>query len=482
MNNYPKSRFDAVPEKYEFLLIIFLAVVAFFIYGKTLTGDFIFDDVSNIKENPHLRLGHITAESLLDAAFKGPTKRRPVVKLSFALNYYFHGYNVISFHLVNILIHIANGVLLYLLVSITWRTPAMRPYRGKYGWIPFFTALIWLAHPIQTQAVSYIVQRMTSMATMFYILSLLCYVQARFEAGNPKKTAWYCSMVVSGLLALGSKEIAATLPFIIFIYEWYFFQDLSLDWLKKRIPLMVGVLVLLGIIALTYLGGHPFEKISSMYAAHPLTMAQRAITQFRIVPYYISLLLWPHPGRLNLDYDIQPSISLLDPATTLLGMAAIILCMVMAVITARKHRLISFCILWYFANLVIESSVVALELVFEHRNYLPSTLFILLGVFLCFRYLKPKWLPPLLLSVIMATFTFWSFERNEVWRSPVLIWKDSIAKSPADPRPYTNLGGGPLQPRVFRVGRKTISPGIETGSRICLCPFKPWTIACPTGK
>jgi len=328
------SKFDELRSKYEFLLIVFLAVVVFFIYAKTLTGDFIFDDRQNIKYNPHIRLTHITAESLLDAAFGGPSPRRPVVKLSFALNHYFHGYRVVGFHMVNILIHIVNGVLLYLLVTITWRLPAMHLYRDRYGWIAFFSAFIWLVHPIQTQAVSYVVQRMTSLATMFYVLSLLFYVQARLETGNIKKAAWFCAMVVSGFLALGSKEIAATLPFFIFLYEWYFFQDLSLAWIKKRIPLMAAVLFLLGGISLIYLGGHPFEKISSMYAGNPLTMAERALSQFRIVLVYISLLLWPHPARLNLDYDFQPSHSLLDPATTLLSVAAIIIFLVVAVLTA----------------------------------------------------------------------------------------------------------------------------------------------------
>ena len=440
MTEHPESKLESPGKKYEFLVIILLAIVAFLIYGKTLTGDFIFDDVPNIKDNPHLRIRQITVENLMDAAFEGPSKRRPVAKLSFALNHYFHGYNVAGFHIVNILIHIANSVLLYLLAAMTWRTPAMRPYRDRYRWIPLFSALIWLVHPIQTGAVSYIVQRMTSLATMFYMLSLLSYVQARFETGRAKKAAWFCAMAVCGLLALGSKEISATLPVFVFIYEWYFFQDLSIAWLKKRSPFMLAVLILLIVIVLIYLGGNPFDKLSSMYAAHPLTMAQRSLSQFRIVPLYISLLLWPHPARLNLDYDFKPSLALIDPATTLLGMTAILSLLVVAVITAKKHRLVSFGILWYFGNLAIESSVVALELVFEHRNYLPSIMFILLGVFLCFRYLKPRWLPPLLLAIIAGVCAFWSFERNEVWRSPLLIWKDTISKSPNDPRPYTNLG------------------------------------------
>lgn len=440
INDNPESSLDAHRPKYEFLLIVFLAVVVFFLYAKTLPGDFIFDDRHNIRDNRHIRLTHITAKRLLDAVLESPAYRRPVANISFALNYYFHGYRVAGFHLVNILIHVANGLLLYVLISITLRTPALRASSPACRWVPFFAAFIWLVHPIQTQSVSYIVQRMNNMATMFYILSLLFYTEARFATGNTKKAAWFCAVVVSGFLALGSKEISATLPFFIFIYEWYFFQNLSFAWFKKRIPMMVGVMILLVIISLIYLGGHPLEKISSIYATHHLSMAQRALSQFRVVLFYISLLLWPHPSRLNLDHDFQPSHSLLDPATTLLSMTAIVVFLVLAVLTAKKQRLISFCILWYFGNLVIESSIIGLELVFEHRNYMPSMLFIFLGVLLSYRYLKPKWLAPLLLSVVAVICAFWTFERNEVWRSPVLIWKDSIKKSPQNPRPYNNLG------------------------------------------
>ena len=461
MTAYRESKLETLRERYEFLVIVLMAVVTFLIYGKTLTGDYIFDDLPNIKNNHHLRIRQITAGNLLDAALKGPAKRRPVAKLSFALNHYLHGYNVVGFHVVNILVHMINGILLYLLVVLTWRTPAMRSYRNRYGWIPFFTAFIWLVHPIQTQGVSYIVQRMTSLATMFYMLSFLFYIQARFETGNKKKAAWFIAMTVSGILALGTKEISATLPFFIFLYEWYFFQDLSLTWIKKHIPLIATVFIMLAIIALIYLGGHPIENITSLYAKRSFDMTQRVLSQFRIVLLYISLLFWPHPGRLNLAYDFQPSQSLLDPATTLLGAMAIIAFLVTAALTAKRHRLISFCILWYFGNLIIESSVIALELVFEHRNYLPSMLFIFLIVFLCCRYVKPKWPASLLLSLTVVVCALWTFERNEVWRSPILMWKDCIHKSPRSPRPYNNLGAALMHRGYFQLAAKQYHRAIE---------------------
>ena len=283
-------------------------------------------------------------------------------------------------------------------------------------------------------------QRMASLATLFYLLAMVFYIRSRKADGKAKKTIWFCGAALSGILAMGSKEIAATLPFFIFIYEWYFFQDLSPAWIKKRIPLLVTVMFLMVIAALIYLGGHPLKKITAMYAGDSFTMGQRAMSQFRIVPMYISLLLWPHPSRLILDYDFQPSHSLLDPVTTLLGMAAIVAFLVVAILKAKRQRLLSFCILWYFGNLIIESSIIRLELVYEHRNYLPSLFFIFAVVLLSYRYLKPKWLAPVVLSVATVVFAFWTYERNAIWQSPILVWMDSIEKSPQKPRPYNNLG------------------------------------------
>jgi hypothetical protein len=426
------------------LIAIVLSIAVFLIYAKTLTGDFIFDDRPNIRDNSHIRLTQITPKSLYEAARESPASSRPVAMISFALNYFFHEYNVVGYHLVNIFIHITNGLLLYLFISMTWRTPAMVSRDEKYKWVALFTAFIWLVHPIQSQSVSYIVQRMNSMATMFYLFSMVFYVKARFADATREKALWFGVAATCGILALGSKQIATTLPFFIFLYEWYFFQDLRWDWIKKRIPILAGVILLLVIIAFIYLGSHPLQSIGSVYRFHELTMAQRCLSQFRVVIFYISLLLWPHPSRLNLNHDFTPSVSLLQPVTTLPAMAAIMAVLVLGILLAKKQRLISFCIFWYFGNLVIESSIIGLELVFEHRNYLPSMLVVFLVVFLSFRHLKPKWITPIILLAVAAVFATWTNQRNDVWRSPLLVWKDSVEKSPHDPRTsrtLNNLGG-----------------------------------------
>ncbi len=433
------ERFKNVP-KHETLLLFLLAVVIILIYAETLTSPFILDDIHNIRDNPHIRVPFLSFKNLAWAGFQSPLANRPVANISFALNYYFHGYNLVGFHVVNILIHIASGIFLYLLVQATIRTPALRARYAKFGWIPFFTAFIWLVHPLQTQSVTYLVQRMNSLAAMFYVLSLWLYVKFRLSAGRRAKWPLLGGCILAGMLAFGTKEISATLPGFIILYEWYFFQGLSRQWAKRHMLILAAFGVFIIVISLAYFGNEPVVRILNDYNSRDFTLAQRVLTQFRVVILYISLLIWPQPLRLSLDHDIALSYSLTDPITTLLSMTIIIVLIVLAIRFAKRERLISFCILWFFGNLVIESSIIGLELVFEHRNYLPSMLAILLLVVLVFRYLKPAWVGVVALCVMGTLFTGWTFERNKDWSDEITLYRDCVEKAPGKARPYNNLG------------------------------------------
>ena len=430
--NYPFLR--------EALIILFFAVLVFLIYSNTIHSPFVFDDRINIKVNHYLRLTKLSLQDIRLAAFEGPSKNRPIVKTSFALNYFFHQYNVMGYHLVNILVHLANGILLYLFVKTTLSLPVLRLTEKSQKWIPYFTALIWLVHPIQTQSVTYIVQRMNSMAAMFYLLSIFLYTKARLAELKVKRILLFTGCIFTGLLAIGSKEIAATLPFFIFLYEWYFFQDLNYIWIRRRFFIIGGLLVFLAIAAFMYLGINPLDKLLSSYEKRDFTLTQRVLTEFRVVIFYLSLFLFPHPSRLNLTHDFSLSNSMIDPVTTLLSIAATVGMVVLAFKLARKERLLSFCILWFLGNLVIESSVISLEIIFEHRTYLPSMLLSLLFAMLIQRYLKPNQLRIPLVCILVVIFSFWTFERNSVWKSRISLWQDSMQKSMELPRPHHNLG------------------------------------------
>jgi tetratricopeptide (TPR) repeat protein len=428
----------------QVLVCLFLTVLVSLIYSNTLDTPLVFDDVASIQSNTHIRLNKLTFEGVTEAGFESGGRNRPVPYISFALNYYFQQDDVVGYHVVNILIHIIAGILLYFLVRTTLNLPTLRSKYETFKWLPLITSLIWVVHPLHTQSITYLVQRMNSMAAMFYVLSILLYVKARTAEGKGKRWVLFSACILSGLLAMGSKENAAMLPFFIVLYEWYFFQDLSKEWLKRHLGYFLVILSFMALVAFIYLGTHPLERVTSIrdFSAKEFTFTERVLTQFRVVIHYITLLIYPHPSRLNLDYDFPLSHSLTDPITTLFSMVAIAGMIGLAIYLAKKERLFSFCILWFFGNLVIESSVIPLGIIFEHRTYLPSMLVSLLAVSLGYRYIKPQWAKVAAFCVAMGVvmvFSLWTYERNSIWGAEITLWGDVVAKSPKKPRPLVNL-------------------------------------------
>jgi Flp pilus assembly protein TadD len=418
-------------------LTIFLV---FLIYSSNLDGPFLFDDGSNITNNSAIRLTRLSWSGLKEAATNSPLSNRPLAYISFALNYYFHSYRTVGYRTINILIHMSAGLFLFLFIKTTLSLPTLRSRYGNSSWLPYIAVLIWLVHPLQIQSVSYIVQRMNSMASMFYILSMLCYARARLGQSATVNWLWAAACILSGLLALGTKETAATLPLFILLYEWFFFQDLSGKWLKRHLPFLFGLAILFLGVSLIYLDGHPLEKILARYEMRDFTPLQRVLTELRVLILYLSLLIYPHPNRLNLDYDFPLSHSLIEPLTTLLALMAIFGLLGWSIRLAKKDRLISFCILWYFGNLAIESSIIGLEIVFEHRTYLPSMMIILMAATLVDRYLRSKLLKIAIICSITLVFSAWTYERNTIWSNAVALWSDVVKKSPQKVRPHNNLG------------------------------------------
>ena len=424
----------------EVIGLTLIAMAVILVYASTLTSPFVFDDEHTIKDNIYIRLENISLNNILAAAFDSPHPRRPVSNIGFALNYYFHDNNVVGYHATNVIVHLITAFLFYFLLKATLTTPAFKLKPRIISLIALLSTLIWAIHPVQTQSVSYIVQRMNSQAVMFFLLSMLLYVGFRQTPGRLKSGLLLCGSIASGILALGSKEIAATLPFFILLYEWFFFQDLDSGFPKKFFPAIVIAAVLSGAVSLYYLEGNPVERLLAGYAHRDFSPVQRLMTEARVIIFYVSLLLFPHPGRLNLDHDFAVSNSLLDPPSTLGSLILIAALMIAAVLLARRQRLLSFSIIWFLGNLVIESSIIGLELIFEHRVYLPSMFIIAAVVGTAVTRLKPRGLVVGVIILVGVVCSVWTYQRNLVWADPELFWKDCIRKSPDKPRPFNNLG------------------------------------------
>ncbi len=442
----------------ESLALLILTAAVLLCYSNTLTNPFIFDDIPNILENKHIRLDRINFDTLLEAAFGSPSQRRPLSNLSFALNYYFSGYWVQAYRIVNILIHIVTGILLYYVIKSAlqaswnragkWRVAPVNPTSGcqdgktlgRTPILPFMTAFVWVVHPLQIQSVTYLVQRMNALAAMFFLLAFFLFITADTVRQTHKKVMLYALCGISGVAALASKEIAATLPFCLLLYRWFFVLDLKWQHIKRELLALILVFAILVVLTIFFLGSHPWEAIQAGYSTRQFTMPQRVLTEFRVIVFYVSLFLFPHPSRLNLDHHFLVSKSLTEPITTILALTLIIGTVVFTAGLSRKFRVVSFCILWYLGNLLLESSVIGLEIIFEHRNYLPSmSLAFLLVWHLCTRF-KSRRVLLILLCGIVTVFSLWTYQRNRIWWDDLTLWRDCAQKSQAKARPVNKLG------------------------------------------
>jgi protein O-mannosyl-transferase len=368
----PKRRQLSFPLRH-LIAVALIAGVALVAYSNTFSVPFVFDDRPNIIENPNVQIKVFTwdkVERLIMNTYKETI--RVFSYFTLALNYYFGGFNVFGYHLVNFLLHVATGIFLYWFLMLTFNLPSLREAYGAISYkVALFASLIFISHPIQTQSVTYIVQRMACMAGMFYLLSFVLYVKGRLSFGHVRYF-YFGGTVLAYLLGVFSKENVAILPLFIALYEFYFFQNLGLSPKGKKVlsGLVLGLL-LLGALGFILWGQRYIDVTREGYQYRTFTMSERVLTQFRVVLYYVTLLIFPHPSRLNLDYDFRISKTILDPPATLISVFIIVALIGYSIWTAKKRPVLSFFILWYFGNLVIESSIFPLEMVFEHRLYLP---------------------------------------------------------------------------------------------------------------
>jgi Flp pilus assembly protein TadD len=435
---------------YAFLIVAAAAAVTVFAYAGALSGPFVFDDEHNIQRNSHIRIEALSPHALYAAAFQSPIPTRPVANVSFALNFFFNGYNVVGYRLINIVVHILSGFAVYALAAVTLGLAGGLRDARHAPLIAAAAAALWMVHPLHTQSVAYIVQRMTSLATLFFLLSLVCYAHARLCPGPRRRATLLAGCAAAGLLALGTKEIAATLPLCIFLYEWFFFRGADPRWLRRNLGWLAAAVVATTALGLLYMRtSDPVAYVMQAYAAEgSATATQRLLTQFRVVCLYIGLLLWPSPARLNLDHSFFFSRSLLDPPATLLALVLILGLLAAALLLARRERLAAYAVLWFFGNLVIESSFIRLETVFEHRTYLPSVMPAIALAGWGLGRLRLRWAAVALPVALAVLWSAWTWQRCEVWGNAVALWEDCIAKSPGKARPYNNLGG-----TYMRLGR-----------------------------
>lgn len=449
----PSPRQGVSSSQCIFIILVGLLLLVAASYSNTLYSPPILDDNHSFLENPQTYVQDFSISSLksLSETVFGFSRLLPII--SFAIDHHLANGSIVQYHITNILIHLLTTLAVFFFIKSITQTP-VGSRACKYIKPEHFCLLIaalWALNPVQTSGVTYLVQRMASMATMFYLAAITFFIQGRLARLKRGKTLYYLCTLFFTILALLSKEISATIPLTILLIEIYLFSPKRpINFIKRIKPYQWVVISLCVIALLPVFSSHFWPRFTGGYAGRHFTLAERLLTESRIVIFYISLLLLPLPNRLNLEHDFTLSNSLFFPPNTFLSITLLLLFIIYALRAKRNHPLLSFGIFFFFINLAIESTVVPLELIFEHRLYLPSVGFFIVILAVLDRtmmYISIKFgrhdtykIFTLTMIVIISVSSLLTTFRNNTWRDEMTLNRDILEKSPNKPRAYNGLG------------------------------------------
>jgi protein O-mannosyl-transferase len=419
----------------ERLAPLLIAGVALIAYLNSLGGPFIFDDLPTIRDNPSIRcLWPLTMP--LTPPQKGATCGRPLVNLSFAINYALDGLEESGYHAGNLFLHILAGMVLY---GIVRRTLAVERLRATYGrhatGLAMAVALIWSVHPLTTSSVSYIATRSEILMGLFYLLTLYCVIRG---ADSSHRTSWTVAAIAACGLGMASKEVMVSAPLIVLVYDRIFLAESFREALRRRRGLYVGLAATW--LVLTVLAVGTAFNVKRGGGA-PFTVWEYARTQSEVIAHYLRLSFWPCP--LVLDYFDWPvahlSLALVASLLVVLGLLA---ATVEALLSRRPLGFLGAC---FFLILAPTSSFLPLlgEVAAERRMYLPLAAVVALVVIVVWKVLEAvtsRRVPAIVAGLVVAILGAVTVQRNKDYRSALAIWSDTAAKRPNNARALTEVG------------------------------------------
>lgn len=408
-------------KKANYFTILLPVLAALLVYINSINAPFQYDDYDTIMQNKDIRILSDLKTIFTHSLF------RPVLFFTFAINYYMSGLNPISYHIVNILLHILNVILVFF-ISHQLFTYLTDENNSKL--FAFISSMLFAVHPIGTEAVTYISSRSSVLATFFFLISIHIYLHSVFLENKTKRFILYFLMLLSFFLGAGSKEIILTLPLIIVVLD-IFTLKLNLKDTIKRIfstHLPFVIIILIGIIVRIYI----FLNYEKVGGGLPRSVYENLLTQSEVIIKYIRLLLLPFGQNLIHNY---PTVRSILNVYTLLSIFTILLLIKFALQNIRSNPVISFGILWFFITLLPSSSFIPFqEAMTEKHLYLPmfgfflviSQFFIkLLKKFEEYRpYLKALYISIFLILSILTIY------RNYIWGDSIRLWEDIIKKTP----------------------------------------------------
>jgi len=435
-----RSPFRMDQRKLAALLIVAAGLWA---YHNSLHGPFIFDDIPSIVENRHLH--HLWPIDVVMTAPPGTTVTgRPVVCLTLALNYAVGGLNVWGYHVFNLAIHLITALVLFGILRRTFESETLRDrFGGNAVGLAATIALVWEVHPLQTESVTYVVQRTELLMGLFLLLMSYCVIRSD-RSTNP--ALWQLAAIVSCALGMGSKEVMVVGPLIVLLYDRVFLAPSFRELWRRRAGLYVGLvatwLILAGLVVLT-------TREMTGLGMQEITPWDYLKTEAGVLVHYLQLCFWPHP--LLIDYFDWPVArswkDALVPGIVVLGLLG-------ATIGAfRRRPWVGFWGVWFFLILAPTSSVMPSlgEVAAERRMYLPLAAVVTLVVGGGWRALAglpgdrrdnraARRLGAVALVAVALVLGWLTIQRNEVYRNDVGIWSDVVAQRPHNTRALSNLG------------------------------------------
>ncbi len=403
-------------------VFIFLSLIGLLIYLNSFDVPFHYDDFHYLQENLQIK-SFKTLWDRLSEDYSSVFTGRPFLLFTFFLNYKLGGLDTFGYHLLNLLIHIINAFLLYLLFFRYGETDKGKGYSLRY----LLASVLFLIHPINTESVTYISSRSSELSAFFMLASMLCFFRA---TENKFHLGFYTMSVVFFILGLSTKETAIVTPALIILVDYFFISKGSRN-LLSRLKYYLPYLLLLGALSVLYMH----------YITAPSSGARRPwpvhiFTEVKVFSEYLRLLAVP--VGLNIDHDIQPSVFI--DGYVAFSSALILTLIFVSIFLRKKYFIISFSILWFFINLAPFLAIRLEEFMAERWLYIASMGFciglsgILMSAAKSYRRLGNV----LIIAVIILNSTL-AVVRNKVYASEVSLWEDSAKKQPDNYGPYVNL-------------------------------------------
>jgi len=408
-------------------------------YGNSFRGPFIFDDAPSILDNSTIRHLWPIWQALSPPHGGGITvEGRPFINLSLAINYALGGYDVWGYHALNLTVHILAGLTLLGIVRRTLLQPALRDRFGAVAnELALATAVIWTVHPLQTESVTYISQRAESIMGLFYLLTLYCFIRS---ADSQRSLPWYGLCLLACALGMASKEVMASAPLMVLLYDRAFVSGSFREAWRRHWPLYLALAATWILLGFVLVAGQLPATLAIARRNH-FTWWEYLATQPGVILYYLQLSVWPHP--LCFDYYGWPTAKV---DASFLASALVVTLLVAASIWALKTKpRWGFLGAWFFLILAPTSSIVPLNAtIFEHRMYLPLAAVVVLAVLgiqtLAFHRGWSGWRRLSIVAGLAIVLGSLTWRRNQDYRTEFAIWEDTLSKRPNNPRAYANVG------------------------------------------